>query len=267
VAYYGVLFPEFWTGRTGREIRRLGGPNAQVLAVYLMSNRHANMIGLYRLSADDVSYETGLKPRGIEAGWKVLADVDFARYDPVTEHVWVLTMARFRLGLKAGEALQSGDRKVIAINKLYHGIDPNPFLGDFFATNHQALRIAKARTPQGIWPPTTTSRPFDGALDGASVPLGCQVQDQRSGSGDQDQGTDQQVQEKARLSPLASPVENLRVITRLVREIRQEHPDYGFADLKAAAKERCAVLQVAYDADVVGKAVDSALSKRLAHAH
>src|SRR5438094_3872600 len=127
-SYYGVLFPEFWTGHTGRVIRDRGGPPAQVLALYLMSNRFTNMIGLYRLLVDDIRHETGLNARAIERCLDLLHDVDYATFDAASSYVWVHQMARFRLGLKAGEALEPNDNRVIAINRLYHAIDPNPFL-------------------------------------------------------------------------------------------------------------------------------------------
>ena len=45
---YGVLFHRFWEGRTGRQIQARGC-EAVVMATYLISCRHANMIGLYEL--------------------------------------------------------------------------------------------------------------------------------------------------------------------------------------------------------------------------
>lgn len=260
--YYGVLWPDFWTGRTGREIRKAGGANAQVLALYLMSNRHANMIGLYRISLEDMAHETGLKLKAIEAALQVLSH-GFARYDEASEFVWVLNMARFRLGLRAGEPLQPGDRKVVAINKLYHGIESNVFLSAFFEHYASTLRITKLRTPQEIQPHATTSVASKGHQMGHVSPSHASNsnQDQETEISDQETGNRSQEQEKARLTPPAT--DNVRVITRIARDLRRRHPDAGFTDLKDLTKDECARLRVAYDSEAVGKAVDSALSLAL----
>ena len=72
------------------------------------------------------------------------------------------------------------------------------------------------------------------------------------------------VQERGRLTrPLAQPVENYRVITKLVIERRKADPAASFTDLKDFAKDECARLRIAYDSEVVGKAVDSALALEL----
>ena len=45
---YGKISPQFWTGKTGKAIKA-GGPESVVIAVYLMSSPHSNMIGMYYL--------------------------------------------------------------------------------------------------------------------------------------------------------------------------------------------------------------------------
>ncbi len=67
--------------------------------------------------------------------------------------------------------------------------------------------------------------------------------------------------------PTGDPADNLRVITRLARILRRKHPSAEFSDLKDLTKAACAERRIAYDPEVVGKAVDSALSRRLTHAH
>ena len=45
---YATVAPQFWLGKTGRELRRQGA-EAQVVSFYLMTSPHANMLGLYYL--------------------------------------------------------------------------------------------------------------------------------------------------------------------------------------------------------------------------
>ena len=264
MSYYGTLWPEFWTGSTGRRIRREGGKAAQVLAAYLVSNRHANMLGLYHLAVDDIAHETGLKPKEIAAALTVLA-VDFARYDEASEFVWVVTMVRYRLNLKPDQELAANDKKVIAINKLYHAIDVNPFLGPFFDLYEHTLRITKRRAPQGEAGEATTGSPSKGHTKGHRSPLQAsnQYQDQETGTREQESGNSDQVQEKARLTPPAT--DNVRVITTLVRDLAQHNPELGFVDLKDLAKAACSKHRIAYDSEAIGKAVESALARGVRH--
>lgn len=267
MSYYGVIFPEFWTGRTGRELREHGGKDAQVLALYLATNRHANMIGLYPLTVEDIKYETGLGAKAVERGFAATEATGFAVYDAETSFVWVYQMARFRLGLKAGEALHQDDRRVIAVNKLYHGIESNPFLGEFYDRNHTILRLKKGREPQGIAASYTISGPLQGALK----PLPSQDQDQdqikaRSGS-----EIRKQDQEKARTLPRPQistdqkrgQNENAGAVRELVLDLvgRADRRD-TFADLKDLAKTECARAHLAYDAELVGNVLEQALARQ-----
>lgn len=265
-SYYGVIFPEFWTGRTGRELRECGGKDAQLLALYLATNRHANMIGLYRLNIDDVRYETGLGAKALERGFASSQATRFATYDAASCHVWVFQMARFRLGLKSGEALHPDDRRVVGVNKLYHGIDGNPFLGEFFTRNHTTLRLKNGREPQGIAVPYTISGPLQGASKG--LPSQYQDQDQRSGAGTTGSEIRNQDQEKA---PTAAPRpdlpekpknQNPKAVRALIFDLVKKHPGEGFADLKYLAKQACADHGLQYDAEIVGSALEQALARK-----
>lgn len=174
MSYYGVIFPEFWTGATGRELRGRGGKEAQLLALYLASNRHANMLGLYHLLVDDVRHETGLSLKGIEKGFHVVHDATFATFDAATNFVWVRQMARFRLALKNGGGLDQNDKRVLAINRLYHALDPNPFLGEFYDLNRKTLCIKKRREASSVVVPFMADHYMSGltrGIEGASKGL------------------------------------------------------------------------------------------------
>ena len=41
---YGVVWPSFWTGSTGRQLR--GDVTTQLVAVYLMTCSHKNSLGV-----------------------------------------------------------------------------------------------------------------------------------------------------------------------------------------------------------------------------
>lgn len=170
MSFYGVIFPEFWTGRTGRDLRARGGKEAQLLGLYLATNRHANMLGLYRLLVDDVKHETGLTLNAIERGYNVTTVTEFAVFDPASSYVWVRQMARFRLGLKTGDRLQAQDKRVMAINRLYTALEPNPFLAAFFDLNHDTLKLHKRRMASGLVVPPTGDHDIDPLTRGMQAP-------------------------------------------------------------------------------------------------
>lgn len=176
-SYYGVIFPEFWTGPTGRELRK-HGKDAQLLGLYLATNRHANMLGLYRLMVDDIRHETGLSVLTIAKAFRAVASTEYARFDAQTSYVWVRSMARFRLALQAGEALASGDKRAKATNRLYRGIDPNPFLGIFFDVNHRILLLEQRRENVGVVVDLSNDHkmsPFPSPLEAPSKPVSVSV--------------------------------------------------------------------------------------------
>lgn len=184
-SYYGVTFPEFWTGATGRALRREGGKPGQILALYLTSNRHSNMLGLYRLLPDDVTHETGLTAKELVRAYAATALVGFAEFDAASAFVWVRTMARFRMGLRVGQTLKPDDNRVRAVNRLYQGLDPNPFLGRFFDLYRDVLRLPTGRAPQGIVVPYTCPSPLEGLGSPSEAPCKPVNRDQRSGNRDQ----------------------------------------------------------------------------------
>jgi len=59
---YAKVTPCFWTGRTGRGLRK--DPDAQITALYLMTSQHANMLGLYYCPVAYIVADTGLTEEG-----------------------------------------------------------------------------------------------------------------------------------------------------------------------------------------------------------
>lgn len=93
---YSIIKPQFWTGKTGRDLRNLGR-DAQLLALYLQSCPAANMIGMYYLPLPTICHETGLSPKGTLKALQCLSEAEFAEYDAVSEVIWVLNMAKYQV--------------------------------------------------------------------------------------------------------------------------------------------------------------------------
>lgn len=145
---YARVSPRFWIGDTGRQIRA-GGADSQVVALYLLTSPHSNMIGLYWQPVAYIAHETSI---GIEGATKALAslcEAGFCRYDTQTEVVWVCEMARFQIG----DELKPNDKQRKGVQNAYDEVPANPFLEEFFERYADAFGMSKARVYEGACKP------------------------------------------------------------------------------------------------------------------
>lgn len=124
---YAKVSPKFWTGETGQEIARRGS-DAVVVAMYLMTSPHSNMLGLYYQPVLYLAEETGLSPEGASEGLRNCIEAGFCDFDPVTKYVWVFEMASYQIA----SDLKSDDKRCKGVQKDYNALPNVPFLGPFF---------------------------------------------------------------------------------------------------------------------------------------
>lgn len=137
---YAKVSPKFWTGDTGQRIVARGS-EALIVALYLMTSPHSNMLGLYRLPTLYLAEETGLSPEGASKGLTECMEEGFCDYDPQSKMVWVFEMASYQIASE----LKSGDLRVKGINKEYNGLPNMPFLGSFFDRYADKFHLADRR--------------------------------------------------------------------------------------------------------------------------
>lgn len=137
---FGTVKPSFWTGPTGRALRAAGA-NAQLLALYLMTNPMANMIGLYYLPLVVLRKELALSIPEAMKGLKAVEDAGFAAYDRESDTVWVYEMARYQLGSEVSPL----DKRLKAIARMYDDLHDCPFLGPFHDRYAELLRLGIRR--------------------------------------------------------------------------------------------------------------------------
>lgn len=141
---YATVSPQFWLGKTGRELRSAGA-EAQVVAFYLMTSPHANMLGLYYLPVLYLAHETGLGLEGASKGLERAIKAGFCSYDEHSEMVWVHEMA----GYQVGRSLKPGDNRCAGVRNEYASLPENPFLSGFFdryqADFHMTLKRGEER--------------------------------------------------------------------------------------------------------------------------
>lgn len=119
---------QFWTGATGKQIRK-AGIEAQLLALYLVTSPHSNMLGIYYLPILYICHETGLSDARARKALDGLASLEFCEYDESTEHVWVREMVRYQLG----EDLDADDNRVKGVKAMLKKLAKNPFTSKFVA--------------------------------------------------------------------------------------------------------------------------------------
>ncbi|MDW5308819.1 hypothetical protein R7J43_21940, partial [Acinetobacter baumannii] len=74
--------PHFWTGTTGKKLRQTH--EGLIVAMYLMTSPHANMLGLYYMPLLYVAHETGLGMEGASKGLQCACEAGFCSYDEST---------------------------------------------------------------------------------------------------------------------------------------------------------------------------------------
>lgn len=125
---YAKISPKFWIGETGKRLRS-AGMEAQIVALYLLSNPHANMIGLYYLPKTFIAHETGLGIEGASKGLRGAIEAGFCMYDEASEVVYVCAMARFQVA----ESLKPADKRVTNILKVLMDVPKNPYFERFMS--------------------------------------------------------------------------------------------------------------------------------------
>lgn len=132
---YGVVSPKFWIGETGKALR--GNPEAQIVALYLMTCPHANMIGVFHCPLVYIAHETGLSFEGASKALASLSEAQFCTYDDASETVFVHRMAAYQVG----ESLKAEDNRVKSVVKEWQNIAAHGLQQAFFAIYSAAFHL------------------------------------------------------------------------------------------------------------------------------
>lgn len=135
---YSKITPQFWLGSTGKKLR--GHPEAQIVALYLLTTPHANMLGLYYLPKMFIAHETGLPFEGASKGLARCIEVGFCHYDDDAESVWVVEMALHQVG-----ELKSTDNRCSGIQNEYDKLPDNLYLQGFYDKYASIFHMKKKR--------------------------------------------------------------------------------------------------------------------------
>ncbi|HDY4931395.1 TPA: DNA-binding protein [Yersinia enterocolitica] len=171
---YGKVSPQFWIGKTGKDLKR-SGFEAQIVSLYLLTSPHANMIGLYYMPLMYMAHETGLGLEGASKGLASAIKCGFCLYDNDSEMVWVPEMAAHQIGT----SLKPTDKRCPGVQNTYDAQPDNPFLPMFYDKYASDFNLTSRRD--------FTTESVRG-LEGASKGLASQEQEQEQEK-EQDQTT------------------------------------------------------------------------------
>jgi hypothetical protein len=157
---YGVIWPSFWTGNTGRQLKF--DADGRLVATYLMTSPHANIIGVYHCPIQHMAYEIGWPIEGASKGLLKLIDIGFCTFDEATDTVWVHEMAFYQIG----DRLKPLDKRVKHVHRFFDGIVNNHIKRAFFEKYGAAYLI-----PEPLDLPAKTS-PIEGASKPLQSPIG-----------------------------------------------------------------------------------------------
>lgn len=136
---YAKVAPQFWTGETGKKLRA-AGPETVIVAMYLMTSPHANMIGLYYLPMVYLLHETGLPIEGASKGLARAIEAHFCQYDDASEMVWVIEMARFQIA----DALDAKDKRCKGIENELAKVPDSLMRRGFYAKYGKAFNLPES---------------------------------------------------------------------------------------------------------------------------
>lgn len=160
---YGSVSPKFWIGQTGRAMR--GNVNAQLVALYLITSPHANMIGVFYCPIEYIAKDTGLTIEGASKGLRSLIDLDFCRFDEQTEEVLIHSMAAFQIG----ERLEAKDKRCIGVARELEKVSSSLLREGF---------LARYAVPFNLAYPGQKEAPKTSPFEAPSKPLRSQEQEQ-----------------------------------------------------------------------------------------
>lgn len=123
---YSRVSSAFWTGETGRSLRK--NKDAQIVALYLITCPHANMIGVFRCPIIYISHETGLSLEGASKGLQCLLDVAFCTYEKDSELVFVHAMAKYQVG----DEIKPKDKRQDSVQKQFNSLPEGIVKQGFF---------------------------------------------------------------------------------------------------------------------------------------
>jgi len=115
---YRTIDAKFWSDP---KVKKLA-PTAKLLFLYLVTNPHTHVSGIYHLPAVVMAYETGLEMADLDTLCDTLSRTGFVRFDTENEVVWVKNMMLYQ-GI--------GDKNIRSAAFHLEDLHNSPLVGEF----------------------------------------------------------------------------------------------------------------------------------------
>lgn len=180
---YAVASSKFWTGDTGKLLRKLGR-DYQVVGFYLFTCHLSNMIGLYYLPLPILCHEVGgLDNEGALKVLRRLSEGGYAHYDEHSEHVFVPEMARHQMG----DRLSKKDNRHKALVKLLEQFRKIIYFNDFLEKYRDPFELDDVVPNKPLGSPfEAPSKPGSGSGSGSEAGSGTRTEGAGAGGIDPD---------------------------------------------------------------------------------
>lgn len=153
---YAQIVPTFWTRGSGKRLR--GKPDAQVLALYLMTAPASNLIGLFYLPLTTLCHETGLTPEQVRIALALPELTEIVRYDAEAELVWVPEAARYQIG----ETMGARDKRRPAVLRELAMAGSHAFVRAFCERYSVPFGLDLSQEEEGVSEAPSEGHPSDG---------------------------------------------------------------------------------------------------------
>ena len=134
---FSKLYSDFWINYDHSEV--LGtGVDGQLMALYLQSNTHHNMLGAYYLPLLYISSDLKLSVRQVQVALKKLCKINYCKYDNKTQYVWVCNL----ISEQIGDEVDIKDNRSKAIQEIWKSLPLKlEFLEEIYNRYHAAFHL------------------------------------------------------------------------------------------------------------------------------
>jgi hypothetical protein len=132
---YRKIISRFWTGNSGLTLKK-HGQQTLLLALYLMTNPHGNMYGLFYLPRVYIANDTTIPVEQLEAVLDCLEKCAICKYDRDTENIFIAEAAHYQIG-----QLVASDNRHKQLLKDIGWLRKMPFFEDFHERYRQDLNL------------------------------------------------------------------------------------------------------------------------------
>jgi hypothetical protein len=168
-----------------------------MLALYLLTCPHANMLGIYYLPIAYIVHDAEMNTDAVTDALEKLNEIGFCTYDDQAEYVWVHEMAIHQIS----DQLEERDKRVKAVNDIYHSLPELIFLNNFYKKYKDIFHLQPRKEESSGYqdeildknPTTPVVNEENHPFEGASKALRSQEQEQEQ---EQEQKQEQEQEEE-----------------------------------------------------------------------